>query len=87
MRVQSSSALDADYQDEHGQNYQKFNGYTLFDVILTQKIATGELRYGIQNIADHQYVSYYSQTERAGNKSQQFAGLGRTWSLSYQIDF
>ena len=76
-RVQASNYFD---RDSRG-----FEGYTLFDLLLSYRMDQGRLTLAIENVLDKQYITYYSQT--VGNDSRYFAGPGRTLSARYSFDF
>jgi len=86
-RIQASYAFDRDYHDENDEVFARFDGYLLIDAMLTQQLSMGTLSYGISNLLNEDYRSYYSQTEKPTTTSQQFAGIGRTWSVGYQVSF
>jgi len=87
-RLQYNHFLNRTFEDKNGDTAARFNGYQIVDLMLNHDLAKGhKLQYGIQNIFDEQYLSFYSQTERAGRANSQFAGLGRTHSISYTFEF
>jgi len=86
-RIQASYAFDRNYHNENDDVFARFDGYLLVDAIITQQLSLGSLSYGISNLLNEDYLSYYSQTEKPTSTSQQFAGIGRTWSIGYQVSF
>ncbi|MFW3615357.1 TonB-dependent receptor [Billgrantia antri] len=64
----------------------EFDGYTLFDASLAYRLPVGQLSFGIENLTDEQYITYYSQAARVSDEYY-FAGRGRTFTLGYQLDF
>lgn len=64
----------------------EFDGYTLVDASLAYQLPVGRATFGIENLTDEQYITYYSQSALA-NDDLYFAGRGRTFTLGYQIDF
>ncbi|MCC4310228.1 TonB-dependent receptor [Alcanivorax marinus] len=63
-----------------------FDGYTLVDASLVQRLPVGRLKAGVENLFDKDYVSYYSQSARADNDFY-FTGRGRVYTLGYEVDF
>jgi len=75
---------------------EHFNGYTLVDLAASYDSPWGKLGVGIENLADRQYVGYYPQSVNTNyppnqpgykDKSAQFAGRGRTLSVSLTRSF
>ena len=64
-----------------------FDSYTVADLYLNKSIGDGEVSLGIDNLFDKQYVTYFSQTDRAQRNDNFFAGNGRTLSLIYKHEF
>lgn len=77
-RLQSISYFDRDAYD--------FDGYTLFDLLVSYELPRGTVGLGIENVLDEQYITYYGQsgTTRA---DRYFAGRGRNFNLRYRIEF
>lgn len=80
--VQVQHAFDQSFDDPA----KEFNGYTLVDAALNYKLPKGELRLGIANVFDKQYITYYSQSALVEPK-RYFAGRGRTVTVGYSLDF
>lgn len=83
-----SSFLQAQYAFNKSFNdpAKEFNGYTLVDAALNYKLSKGELRVGVANLFDRQYISYYSQSALVEPR-RYFAGRGRTVTVGYSLDF
>lgn len=64
----------------------EFDGYGLVDASLAYRLPVGRLSFGIENLTDEDYVTYYSQAARASD-DYYFKGRGRTLTLGYQLDF
>lgn len=62
-----------------------FSGYSLADASISYKLARGQLRLGIANLFDRNYISYYSQSALV-DPTRYFAGRGRSLTLGYGID-
>lgn len=84
--VQLSHYFDNTFSDQTNANLREFNGYDLVDASLSYRLPVGRASLGIENLLNEEYISYYSQTARDGD-NQYFAGRGRTFTLSYELDF
>ncbi|MBW6392176.1 TonB-dependent receptor [Billgrantia antri] len=80
--LQASHYFDRSVEDPE----LEFDGYTLFDASLAYRLPVGQLSFGIENLTDEQYITYYSQAARISDEYY-FAGRGRTFTLGYQLDF
>ncbi|GHC22193.1 TonB-dependent receptor [Aidingimonas halophila] len=68
----------------------EFDGYGLVDASLTYQLPMGRASLGIENLTDEDYFTYYSQSfpqSPALEDDLYFKGRGRTFTLSYQLDF
>jgi len=63
-----------------------FDGYTLVDAMVRQKLPVGQVRFGVENLLDRDYFTYYSQAARASD-DYYFKGRGRVYTLGYEVDF
>lgn len=84
-RLQINYLLDRDFENISGVEVAEFDGYTTVD--LSAEIATvgGVLTAAVQNIANEDYFTYYSQTSPLD--ARYFKGLGRTLRLGYRKSF
>lgn len=80
VQVQHAFSQDFDTADK------RFSGYSLVDASASYKLRKGELRLGIANLLDKQYITYYSQSALV-EPSRYFAGRGRTLTLGYALGF
>lgn len=64
----------------------EFDGYPLVDASLAYRLPVGRVSFGIENLTDEDYVTYYSQSARISDEYY-FKGRGRTFTLGYQLDF
>lgn len=80
--VQVQHAFDQSFDDPA----KEFNGYTLVDAALNYKLPKGELRLGVANLFDKQYITYYSQSALV-EPARYFAGRGRTVTVGYSLGF
>ena len=63
-----------------------FDGYTLVDASLVQALPVGRVKFGVENLFDKDYVTYYSQAGRV-SPDFYFTGRGRVYNLGYSVDF
>lgn len=84
-RLQISHVMNRDFSDANGDSYAKFDGYTTADASADFALPAGTLTVGIQNLTNEDYFTYHSQT--VGNNARNFKGLGRSFSLAYQLTF
>ncbi|WP_280570944.1 TonB-dependent receptor [Chromohalobacter sp. 296-RDG] len=64
----------------------EFDGYGLIDASLAYSLPVGRTSLGVENLTDEDYFTYYSQAARVSDEYY-FKGRGRTFTLSYQLDF
>ena len=63
-----------------------FDGYSTVDFSINMMTDTaGEFTFGIENLLDEDYFTYYAQT--AGNDARNFKGRGRTLRLNWRYSF
>lgn len=87
-RLQSLSLLPRDDPDHIDAG--DFNGYTLFDLLATWRVTNRQtVSVGVENLLDHHYIAYYSQTLTGSTATNlnYFAGRGRTLSVRYRCTF
>jgi iron complex outermembrane receptor protein len=58
-----------------------FAGYTLLDAEAGYSLGRHRLSIAVQNLADRQYITYYSDTQGPTDSLRYFAGRGRTFTL------
>ncbi len=86
-RLQLSHYLDRDFQ-AGGVTTAEFDGYTTLDLILGWQInARNSLTLAVENLADEQYITYYSQVYAFAGDSGFFAGRGRQLALTWRSGF
>lgn len=83
-RLQASHAFDRDF-DQLGNRVAAFNGYTTMDLVARYALDKHSFTLGVQNLANKQYISYYSQT--TPSNPSYFAGRGRVLSLGWQYRY
>lgn len=63
----------------------RFRGYTTADAYARLRSAIGDWTLGVENLANREYITYFSQT--LGDDLSYFAGRGRVVSLTWQLGF
>lgn len=84
-RLQLNHLRDRTFDDAAGSAAAEFDGYTTVDLMADLAALGGTFLLGVQNLANEDYFTYYSQTNLLDDRY--FKGLGRTFSLSYQRTF
>ncbi|WP_394559589.1 TonB-dependent receptor [Aquipseudomonas alcaligenes] len=71
----------------------KIDGYATFDLLGSQVLPVGTLNFGIQNLLDKNYTTVWGQRAQVFYSANipaelfDYKGRGRTYSLSYSVDF
>lgn len=81
-RLQAAHYFDRNTDDDQ----LDFDGYSLFDASLAYRLPVGRVSFGIENLTDEDYFTYYSQAARVSDEYY-FKGRGRTYSLGYAVNF
>ncbi|MBO2930412.1 TonB-dependent receptor [Pseudomonas otitidis] len=74
-------------------NDHRIDGYTTFDLLGSQALPVGTLNFGIQNLLDKDYTTVWGQRAQVfyGTNATadlfDYHGRGRTYSLSYSVEF
>lgn len=85
-RIQYNYLFDSKKSAKNVGAEQNFDGYGLVDFSTHYDMRDkGRIAFGIENVMDEQYINYFSQIRN--NSSYYFSGRGRTFSLSYELDF
>lgn len=80
----------ADYEDDAE---RKLEGYAVFDLLGSYPLPVGQMSFGINNLFDKQYQTLWSQKAQmlyarlTDPAVVTFEGRGRTYSVSYSVDF
>lgn len=83
-RLQANLIKDREF-DEFGTVTSQFEGYTTVDLIADWQINdSNRLQFGIENLLDEQYVTYYSQVYEFADV---FTGRGRSVNLTWRGNF
>ncbi len=73
-----------DFQTQ-GTTSATFEGYNLMDASLTHHSHWGDISFGIANLTNRQYTTYFTQVVRRNDRF--FAGQGRSFHLQYRVGF
>lgn len=84
-RLQVNYLFDRDFENSGGVVTNEFDGYTTVDLIADVTALDGRITLAVQNLTNEDYFTYYSQT--SPNDVRNFKGLGRSFSLAYQMSF
>jgi iron complex outermembrane receptor protein len=84
-RLQVNHLRDRDFKDNAGNVVAQFDGYTTIDLSADLAAFGGTVTAAVQNLANEDYFTYYSQTNAIDIRY--FKGLGRTFRLGYQVGF
>ncbi|WAG78149.1 TonB-dependent receptor [Metapseudomonas furukawaii] len=74
-------------------NDHRIDGYTIFDLLGSRTLPVGTLSFGIQNLADKDYTTVWGQRAQVFYSASipaelfDYHGRGRTYSLSYSLEF
>jgi iron complex outermembrane receptor protein len=86
-RLQVSSLLSRRFVGPAAPIGTDFGGYTTADLSFGLNTSAGQLRLGVENLLDKQYVIYFSQVDTARANDAFFAGPGRSFTLSLSRRF
>src|SRR5690606_26186425 len=79
LRLQAGRYFARGFDGQPAEN--DFEGYDLVDAVAVWRAGFGDVSLGVQNLLDEDYISYNSDTTRAGDDFSYFAGRGRTVTL------
>lgn len=86
-RLQLSHFFDRDFKSG-GASTAEFDGHTILDLIVGWQLdARNSLTFAVENLADQQYITYYSQVYAFAGDSGYFAGRGRQLALTWRSGF
>lgn len=84
-RLQSFTYFDRTFRDASGSATAEFDGYTVIDAMVVWDVdERARLTFGISNLLDEQYLTYYSQ---AGNTRDDRYNAGRGRTLTVKANF
>ncbi len=84
-RLQVSYLMDRKFRNSDDEVVNEFDGYTTVDLTTDLELFEGRLTFGVQNLTNRDYYTYYSQV--SPNDVRNFKGMGRSFTLSYQRSF
>ncbi len=84
-RLQLNIVQDRQFKNSAGVETAQFDGYTTVDLFAEYQSGFGHWRLGLQNLGNEDYFTYYSQTQ--GSNARNFKGIGRSMSLSWNMQF
>lgn len=85
VRLQGSHAFDI--EDDAG---DEVDGHTTFDLLTSRKLPLGQINFSITNLLDKQYDTVWGQRAQlfyGYDKLFDFKGQGRTYALTYSVDY
>ncbi len=85
VRLQGSKAFDID--DDAG---DEIDGYTTFDLMASRQLPVGRLNFAVTNLLDKQYDTVWGQRAQLFYGFEElfdFRGQGRTYALTYSVDY
>ena len=85
VRLQGSHAFDID--DDAG---DEVDGYTTFDLLTARELPLGRINFSVSNLLDKQYDTVWGQRAQlfyGFEKLFDFKGQGRTYTLTYSVDY
>ncbi|MFC4260606.1 TonB-dependent receptor [Marinobacter lacisalsi] len=85
VRLQGSRAFDI--EDDAG---DEIDGYTTFDLMAARKLPLGRINVAVTNLLDEQYDTVWGQRAQLFYGYEElfdFKGQGRTYSLTYSVDY
>lgn len=85
FRLQSFTYFDKTFKNASGGTTAEFDGYTTVDALFGWNVGpVTQLTFGVVNIFDEQYLTYYSQ---AGNTRADRYTAGRGRSYNFRANF
>ncbi len=85
VRLQGSRAFDI--EDDAG---DEIEGFTTFDLMAARKLPLGRINLGVTNLLDEQYDTVWGQRAQLFYGYEElfdFKGQGRTYTLTYSVDY
>ncbi len=84
-RLQINLLRNREFRNITGVRTARFDGYATIDLFGEYSTDLGQFQLGIQNLGNEDYFTYYSQTQ--GSDSRNFKGIGRSFNLSWNMQF
>lgn len=85
VRLQGARAFDI--EDDAG---DEIDGYTTFDLLAARDLPLGRINFAVNNLLDEQYETVWGQRAQLFYGYEElfdFKGQGRTFSLTYSVDY
>ncbi|WP_322965441.1 TonB-dependent receptor [Sphingomonas fuzhouensis] len=86
-RVQSQFYLSRTFKGRIRDPRNDFGGYTVVDGTIAYNTGAGTIYLAAQNLLDHFYIDYSSDTRLPNDNFSYFAGRGRTLTLGWDVRF
>lgn len=84
-RLQANILRDREFRDASGAAVSRFAGYTTLDAVIGWQLSgEQQLQFGIENLLDKQYITYYSQVYAFAGDDGNFAGRGRNLYVTWR---
>ena len=85
LRLQGSLLRGRTFEGSGAPANADFDGYSLLDAMVAWDSPIGQLSFGVENLFDRQYVTYFSQVETGQRDDTFFAGAGRSLAIGWQV--
>ena len=86
-RLQGSLLESRRFEGPAHRGNANFGGYAIADLMLGYDSPIGRFQFGIENLFNRSYITYFSQVETSQANNTFFAGAGRSLALSWQRTF
>jgi iron complex outermembrane recepter protein len=86
-RFQTNTLFDRSFSGPGVRPNTDFSGFTTADLALGFTTRAGLFRVGAENVLDKQYLTYFAQTEPFQRNDTIFAGMGRTFTITFEPRF
>jgi iron complex outermembrane receptor protein len=86
-RFQTNTLFSRSFVGPAAPRNANFSGFTTADLALGFTTKAGVFRLGAENVLDKQYLTYFAQTEPFQRNDTIFAGLGRTFTITFEPKF
>ncbi len=86
-RFQTNTLFSRTFTGPAAPRNANFSGFTTTDLALGFTTKAGLFRFGAENLMDKQYLTYFAQTEPFQRNDTVFAGLGRTFTITFEPKF
>lgn len=87
VQVLHSGNRDRAAEDGVGFGGREIESYSTVDLLASWRTASGQWRFGIENLFNADYYSVFSQLLRDGNNTSHLPAIGRTLTVQYTHDW